>query len=87
MDFGSQGVLVRPWSDMVPGEKGGGDVGRRVQTCLSAAFTTDRPIAKSEAAWVMTAYLADLLCPPPLKHTFYASNHDSDTNVLRLKHH
>lgn len=64
-----------------------GDVGHRVQTCLSAAFTTDRPIAKSAAAWVMTAYLGDLLCPLPLKHTFYTSSHDSDINVLRWKHH
>lgn len=43
------------------------NIGRRVQTCLSAAFTTDRPIAKNAAAWVMTAYLEDLSYPPPLR--------------------
>lgn len=42
--------------------------GRRVQTYLSVAFTTDRLIAESKAAWVMTACLGDLSCPPPLKH-------------------
>lgn len=49
----AQAERVCPRSDMVPGEAerntGGG-----VQTCLSAPFTTDRAIAKSESTWVMT---------------------------------
>lgn len=61
---------LAPWGDMVPGEKGERDRGHRVQTYLSAAFTTDRPIAKSTAARVMTTYLGELLCPAPIKHTF-----------------
>lgn len=57
--------VVRPWSDMLPGERGKGIEGEEYKH-LSAAFITYRPIAKSMAAWVMTAYLGDFWCPQTL---------------------
>lgn len=49
----AQAELVCPRSDMVPGEPER-NTGCGVQTCLSAAFTTDRAIAQSVSTWVMT---------------------------------